>query len=311
MTAVKIWRDRVCACVSGLHLDDEVLHLTDKAVLLGGVLEGAAVVAKLLVSEDLFWRCKFTAEIGTYRAFELAPPPVPVPRLLAADPDAGVLVMPRLLGQPVSKDRYPKTLGRYDVEVMWDVARALHGWSAPDDVFTPVWDYRQRFHRYRTEYGLLDERDEAALNVLAAAAGPMRPAHGDLLPANVLRAPGGALTGVLDWEFSGWYLPGLDAALLWLVLGRLPSARHHAEKLAGASVAERAGFWANVATLCVRELRSHGEWPDDPVCAARLPYLRATWRTVRTTVHELAQALRCTPRMGLTVGHSIPYRRRP
>lgn len=291
MIAVTTWRDRARACVPGVQLADKVLHATDKAVLLAGVLAGTDVVVKLLVDDDGFWRAKFTAEIDTYRAFEAAPPPVPVPRLLAADPDTGVLVVTRLPGWPVSTNRYPTSAGPDDVRVMLTAAQQLQGWSAPEDVFTAVWDYPHRFHRYRTEYGLLDARDEAALTALTAAAGPMRLAHGDLLPANVLQGTDGILTGVLDWEFTGRFLPGLDLALLWLVLGRLPGVRDDVERLASDSVPQQAGFWANVATLCVRELRTHGEWPDDPVCAARLPYLAATWDTVRARVHEMAGQL--------------------
>jgi hypothetical protein len=290
VTAVKTWHDRARACAPDLDLDG-VVHRTDKAVLLAGTLNGSAVVVKLLVGDDPFWRAKFTAEIDTYRAFELAPPPVPAPRLLAADPDAGVLVATRLVGAPVSRDRYPKLLHPGDVRVMVDAARALQAWSAPDGVFATVWDYPHRFRRYRTEYGLLDDRDEAVLNALTAVAGPMRLAHGDLLPANVLQLPGGVLIGMLDWEFTGRFLPGLDAALLWIVLGQLPGARHNAEQLAGTTVPERAGFWANIATLCVRELRTHGELPDGPLRATRLAYLQPTWDTVRTRVHELAGRL--------------------
>lgn len=291
MTAVKTWLDRAHACVPGLDLDDEVMHRTDKAVLLSGTLGDTAVVAKLLVDADPFWRAKFAAEIDTYRAFEKAPPPVPTPRLLAADPDAGILVVTRLPGGPVSRDRYPTTLHWHDVRAMLAAARDLTAWSPPDGLYPVVWDYPHRFHRYRTAYSLLDERDEATLNVLAAAAGAMRIAHGDLLPANVLQSSGGVLTGVLDWEFTGLFLPGLDAALLWIVLGHLPAARHEVEQLAGSSVSQHAGFWANVATLCVRELRTHGELPDGPLRAARLPYLRATWDTVRDRVRELAGTL--------------------
>lgn len=291
MTAVKTWLDRARACVPGLDLDDEVMHHTDKAVLLSGTLGDTAAVAKLLVDADPFWRAKFAAEIDTYRAFEEAPPPVPTPRLLAADPDAGILVVTRLPGGPVSRDRYPTRLQLDDVWVMLAAVRDLSAWSAPDGLYPVVWDYRHRFYRYRTEYGLLDERDEATLNALAGAAGPMHIAHGDLLPANVLHSSGGVLTGVLDWEFTGRFLPGLDAALLWIVLGHLPAARHEVEQLAGGSVSQRAGFWANVATLCVRELRTHGELPDGPLRAARLHYLRATWDTVRARVRELAGTL--------------------
>lgn len=288
MTAVKTWHDRAQECVPDLQLGDEVVYRTDKAVLLAGTVDGTAVVAKLLVADDPFWHTKFAAEIDTYRAFAMAPPPVPAPRLVAADPDAGVLVVTRLPGMPVSRERYPTALDPEGVRVMLDAARDLQGWSAPESAYATVWDYPHRFYRYRTVYGLLDARDEAALNALAAAVGPTRLAHGDLLPANVLQAPGSVLTGVLDWEFTGRYLPGLDAALLWLVLGQLPDARHDAEHLAGTGVPAQAGFWANVATLCVRELRSHGELPDGALRAARLPYLRATWDTVRARVHELA-----------------------
>lgn len=282
--------DRARMLCPGLRVD-AVLHRSDKAVLLAGVLDGVDVVAKLLIAADPFWQAKFTAEIDTYAAFETVPPPVPAPRLLAADPDAGVLVATRLPGEPVARDRYPGTLHPDDVRVMLQAARDLQQWSPPEDVFAPVWDYPHRFARYRTEYGLLDARDEAALNVLASAAGPMRLAHGDLLTANVLRSPAGGLTGVLDWEFTGRFLPGLDTALLWLVLGRLPAARQEIERFAGDSVPRQAGFWANVATLCVRELRTHGELPDGPLRAARLPYLAATWETVRARVHELAEVL--------------------
>lgn len=282
--------DRARTLCPGLRVD-AVLHRSDKAILLAGVLDGVDVVAKLLTTADPFWQAKFTAEIDTYATFETVPPPVPAPRLLAADRDAGVLVATRLPGEPVARDRYPGTLHPDDVRVMLQAARDLQQWSPPDHVFAAVWDYPHRFHRYRTVYGLLDARDEAALNTLAAAAGPMRLAHGDLLPANVLRAPGGVLTGVLDWEFTGRFLPGLDAALLWLVLGQLPEVRQEIERFAGDGGPQQAGFWANVATLCVRELRTHGELPDGPLRAARLPYLAATWTKVRGRVHELAGVL--------------------
>ena len=289
------WQDRARACLPDLQVADEVLHRTDKTVLLAASLDGPAVVAKLLVNDDPFWRAKFAAEIHTYRAFALAPPPVPIPHLWASDPDAGVLVVTRLPGRPVSGKRYPAALRPEAVGVMLEAAKKLRGWSAPDGVFATVWDYPHRFHRYRTDFGLLDAHDEAALNALAAAAGPMRPAHGDLLPTNVLHTPdpstGPHLSGVLDWEFTGWFLPGLDAALLWLVLSQLPDTQQAAELLAGDSFAERVGFWTNLATLCVRELRIHAELPDRPLRAARLAHLQTTWQDVRARVAELAGQL--------------------
>ena len=281
--------DKARACCPGLRVDG-ILHRTDKAVLLAGVLDSTDVVAKLLINADAFWHGKFAAEISTYRAFTLAPPPVPAPRLLAADPDAGVLVTTRCAGAPVARDRYPTRLTAVRAAALLQAAQALRSWTAPPGVFAQVWNYPDRFRRYRAEYQLLSDRDEAALNTLAAAAGAMRLAHGDLLPANVLHA-GRTLTGVLDWEFTGWFLPGLDAALLWILLGHLPDAREQAEQLGGATLADRAGFWANVATLCVRELRTHGELPDGPLRTQRLAYLRTTWDTAQARVHELARQL--------------------
>lgn len=286
----KALRERVLACCPGVHID-HVVHRTDKTVLLAGTVDDIDVVVKLLVNADGFWQDKFTAEINTYRAFAQAPPPVPVPHLLGADPDTGVLVTTRLPGTPVARDRYPATLHPHDVSVMLDAAQALSTWSAPAGVFMRVWDYPDRFRRYRAEHQLLDNRDEAALNTLAEAAGPLRLAHGDLLPANVLHRPDGMLTGVLDWEFTGRFLPGIDAALLWILLGHLPGARQRAEQLAGTAPADQAGFWANVATLCVRELRIHQELPDGPLRNQRLAYLGPTWDTARGRVHELARQL--------------------
>lgn len=268
---------------------EALLRRSDKTVVLAGVLDGIEVIVKLLIGSDSFWQDRFTAEINTYTAFESAPPPLPAPRLIAADLGAGILVATHLPGDPASPDRYPDNLDSTSVRVMLQAGAAPTQWAAPDNVFAPVWDYPHRFARYRTEYGLLDAHDEAALNALAAAAGPLQPAHGDLLPSNVLRSPAGDLTGVLDWEFTGRFLPGLDAALVWLVLGRLPTVRHQVELLTGNSVPQQAGFWANVTTLCVRELRTHTELPDGPLRTTRLPHLTMAWQTAQARVHELAR----------------------
>jgi hypothetical protein len=74
----------------------------------GGIAAaGEPAVAKVLTDRTEFWLGRFAAEIAAYRAFEVAAPPAPAPRLLAADRDAGVLVVTRMPGVPVSADRYP------------------------------------------------------------------------------------------------------------------------------------------------------------------------------------------------------------
>nr|WP_269326833.1 aminoglycoside phosphotransferase family protein [Kineosporia mesophila] len=248
------------------------------------------VVVKVLLDDSPFWQAKFAQEITAYRVFEEHPPPVPAPRLVTADPDAAVLVMTRLLGTPISHDRYPDDLSVEQVGALLEAADDLRTWSAPAGAFPVVWNYPDRFTRYRA-YQILNERDQAALNVLAKAAGPMRLAHGDLLPGNVLSAPGAGLSGVLDWEFAGLFLPGLDAAVLWLLLGRIPTVRQRIEQLVGDEPIAQAGFWCNVSTICTRELRTHREIPAGPVRAERLAYLTRTWADVRGRVGALADDL--------------------
>lgn|GEM_PF-3958434 len=153
------FNDRVRTRCPGLRVD-AVLHRGDKAVLLAGVLDGVDVVAKLLTTDaGRFWRARFIAEIDTYLAFQVAPPPVPAPRLLVADPDAGLLVATRLPGEPVARGRYPTRLGTAGAAPLLRAVRDLRAWSAPQGLFPVVWDYPYRFGRYRTDHGLIDGRD--------------------------------------------------------------------------------------------------------------------------------------------------------
>ncbi|GAA0476504.1 3-hydroxyasparagine phosphotransferase [Actinoplanes capillaceus] len=281
-------RDRVVGCCPGLRIEG-IMHRSDKAVVLTGMLADLAVVAKILLDTDTFWQTKFAAEIDTYRAFMRVPPPVPAPKLVAADPGAGVLITTRLAGALVSRDRYP-TLTSTEAAPLLQAAEALQTWTVADETLPIVWDYPHRFRRYRADYGLLTRQDEEALLRLTEVAGPVRPGHGDLLPANVLHT-GNALTGVLDWEFTGRFLRGIDAALLWILLGAVPQARERAEQLGGSGIADRASFWVNVATLCVRELRTHGELSPGPLRQQRLAHLETTWTAARGRFHELARQL--------------------
>src|SRR5690554_4142339 len=106
---------------------DTVLHDNGKALVLSGTVAGQRAVVKVLVDPDPFWAGKFAAEITTYRAFEVAPPPVPVPKLLGAD--AGVLATTWLPGVAVHPDRYPPHLDPTSVELLIEVASRLATWQ--------------------------------------------------------------------------------------------------------------------------------------------------------------------------------------
>jgi hypothetical protein len=168
----------------------EVLRRSAKGVVLAGSHAGMPVVAKLLTSRTPFWQQRFAAEITAYEAMAMAPPPVPAPKLIAAVPEAGVLITTRLPGTPVAVDRYPSALTAARAAPLVDALWALSRWTMTAESFAPVWDYPERLNRYRDEYGLLTGRETGQLNALLTVAAPMQPAHGDLLPANVLHAYG-------------------------------------------------------------------------------------------------------------------------
>lgn len=274
---------------------DTVLHDNGKALVLSGTVAGQRAVVKVLVDPDPFWAGKFAAEIATYQAFEVAPPPVPVPKLLGADSKAGVLATTWLPGVPVHPDRYPPDLDPTSVELLIEVASRLATWQVPAGLFSPVFDYPARYTRYQG-LGLLDQDDVTALTVLTEAAGSLRMAHGDLLPTNVLHQPPApamrpAVTGLLDFEFTGLFLPCFDLALLWVLLGNIPEARSRVTEAVGTDRAAVAGFWVNVAMVTTRELRTHGELEPGHPLRARLAMLTATWEQARARLHETAGAL--------------------
>ncbi|QSB14169.1 hypothetical protein JQS43_22010 [Natronosporangium hydrolyticum] len=73
-------RARIRAALPDAQVDT-VLHDNGKALVLSGTVAGQRAVVKVLVDPDPFWAGKFPAEITIYRAFEVAPPPAPVPKL--------------------------------------------------------------------------------------------------------------------------------------------------------------------------------------------------------------------------------------
>lgn len=106
------------------------------------------------------------------------------------------------------------------------------------------------------------------------------------MPTNVRLSPTG--TVVIDWEFSGFYLPGYDLALLWVLLSATAGIRERIERFAGGDRRRQAGFWVNLASVLTRELRIHRELPDSAERADRLAVLDSDWVTVRARIHQIA-----------------------
>jgi hypothetical protein len=264
---------------------ETTLRRTDKTLLASGSLEGQPVVVKLLLDPDPFWAAKWRHEIGVYRVFVRHHPPVRVPALLHTD-GTRLLILERLPGQPVDADRYPtRPVADRAIGAALDALRALAGWHPPAGVFTPTFDYSDRIRRYHA-HGLLDNADRTALTALLGDRGDRwQVNHGDPLPSNLLLD--GDTCALLDWEFTGLFLPGFDLAMLHTLLVRTPAARARIEAAVAAD-GIAVPFVVNLAMVLTRELRRHHELPPDAPHRTRLAFLEPAWQEARHRIHTLA-----------------------
>ncbi|MET8680254.1 aminoglycoside phosphotransferase family protein [Streptomyces sp. NPDC004647] len=241
----------------------QVLRRSGRSVLLVGTTGRSTAVAKCLLDHSPAWSERFRHEIAAYRAFVRHRPPVRVPRLIAADPDACTLVIERMPGRVASLQRHPvEAPPRTDVRAALGAICRVNLWKPPAGMFDAPMDYASRIARYH-ELGLLTDRDmgdlQKLLHGLAHAPGKQGQAqfcHGDAQLSNILLSPAGAV--LVDWEHAGWYLPGYDLATLWSVLGDAPVARRQISQLAQvAGPAARDAFLVNLMLVLTREIRTY------------------------------------------------------
>ncbi|MDG9702793.1 aminoglycoside phosphotransferase family protein [Streptomyces sp. DH37] len=237
----------------------QVMRRGGRSVLLVGTVGRGPAVAKCLLDHSPARVERFRREIAVYRAFVRHRPPVRVPRLIAADPDACALVAERAPGRPVALQRHPlEPPSPADLRSVLGAVRRVNAWQPPADRFDAPVDYGLRIARYH-ELGLLTDRDlsdlRKLLHGLARGGGRRQFCHGDALLTNVLVSPAGPV--LLDWEHAGWYLPGYDLATLWSVLGDSPAARRRVSQLAQAAGRDaRDAFLVNLMLVLTREIRS-------------------------------------------------------
>lgn len=251
---------RICPDFQPVRL----LRRSGRSVLLAGTAGRGNVVAKCLLDRSPAWTERFRHEIAVYRTFVRHRPPVRVPRLVAADPEACVLITERMPGRPAALQRHPfEAPARGDLRAVLASVCRLNLWEPATGAFERPLDYPQRLARHH-ELGLLTDRDLSDLQTLlhgaAHPSGRHGPAwqfcHGDALLSNMLLPPAGPV--LVDWEHAGWYLPGYDLATLWLVLGEEPAARRHISQLAqAAGPAARDAFLVNLMLVLTREIRTY------------------------------------------------------
>jgi hypothetical protein len=276
-------RDLPAAGDLGGAVAHTVLKDDGKSLLIAGEHDGCRVVIKVLRSDEELWQARFRHEIGLYQVFAGHPPPVRVPRLIYTD-GCRVLVTERIPGHPLDHERYPaQPLTAATLDTVLGTITAFSGWDPPAGVLAPVFDYPDRIGRYHRA-GYFDDADHAALRGLLQDlqdAGPRWQAnHGDPVPANLLLAGQGGCV-LIDWEFTGLFLPGFDLAMLHTLLAGTPGAQARIDAAAG-EARIRAPFLLNQAMVISRELRIHAELPDGQLRDRRLSLLRPQWDAFRS-----------------------------
>ncbi|WP_067665946.1 phosphotransferase [Nocardia miyunensis] len=243
-----------------------IVSRTEKSVVLAGWCEEARVAVKVLrEGVDDFWITAWQREIGVNQVFTApgAVVPVTVPRLRHTD-HARVMVFDWVAGRCLDQARYPRgRLTDREIETILSVISAITRWQPPRAVGVgPVGDYWDRVARYH-RLGLLTDEDHAALQVLLPAAGPVDQFnHGDLLATNVMMAESAAT--VIDWEFAGYFLPGYDLAVAYILFGAAtPAIRDRIDAIVTAGAIE-IGFAVNLIVIAVREVRMHRDLPGEP-----------------------------------------------
>lgn len=103
---------------------------TETSLLLPGVLNSRKVIAKYPIDRRPFWLARAHHEITVYRALPaLAPLPVTMPELVAADPTHHLLVITDLAGPPVHPHRYPTaTISPGQLNAVLDLLSRVHAW---------------------------------------------------------------------------------------------------------------------------------------------------------------------------------------
>ncbi|MQS08398.1 aminoglycoside phosphotransferase family protein [Streptomyces alkaliphilus] len=264
MTAVR----GVCPEFSPVRL----LRDTGSTLLVVGTLGRRPVLAKYVVDDSRTGADRLRREIAVHRAFVRHRPPVRAPRLVAADPGAGVLVTEFVPGRAAAGRRHPVAPpSRGDLGLVVGAFRRLNEWEPPAETFSLTVDYPARVARYHA-LGLLTDRDvgdiQSLLHGLRTGPGrttrrgtgerpdglPGQFCHGSAVPANAVLSPTGPV--LVGWEAAGWYLPGYDLASLWAVLGDAPTTRRrisHAAHTAGPGA--RDAFLVNLLLVLTREVR--------------------------------------------------------
>jgi hypothetical protein len=248
---------------------------TETSIIVPGRVAGAGVVAKHPIDTRPFWQSRARHEITAYTIIAGAgQPPVPLPRMLLADPALPLIVLTMMPGSPLGPDRYPANpLPQPHLDWLLDATALLHGWHHPALGGIPAdTDYPAQFQALPADLfspgelgGLAAEAD-----LLTSRLGTQLE-HGDAHPGNALVHPGAPLA-LIDLELLAPRLPGYDLAVLWTITGPSPELRSRITARTGPGQ-RQAAFWLNVILITGREILSHRRNAPTAMHRARLARL--------------------------------------
>ncbi|MFC4062839.1 phosphotransferase family protein [Planomonospora corallina] len=156
--------------------------------------------------------------------------PLPVPRVVFADAEAGVLAYAKLPGLPLSEHpvadpvRLAPVLGEFTARLHGAPAETM-GRLVPQDVSAPEELLDEAVEDHRRIAGLVPEAERRRVEDFLARTPPPGPdrlvfCHNDLGDEHVLVDPAtDAVTGVIDWTDAALADPAYDLALVHRDLG--------------------------------------------------------------------------------------------
>jgi hypothetical protein len=253
---------------------------TETSLLIPGRIGARPVIAKHPIDQRAFWLQRCRHEIAVYQGLGNAGPlPVRFPELIAADPQAYLLIITRLPGKTIAPERYPaRRPSPRKVELLLAALARLHAWRPGRRAALPCDDgYPAQCAGLNTIFSTAVLTRIQQLHADAVPYLGVQVTHGDPNPGNALLADHDV--ALIDLEVMAWRLPWFDHAMLWVLLGDHPATR--AQLLAHVSCDpwQQVAFWLAAALICGREITSHQRHAPTPRHRTRLPRLRSDLET--------------------------------
>jgi len=239
-----------------------ILDSSGKCFVAIGVKEDKPVFIKSLLPNATEWKEKFSHEIALYRLFQQTSPSIKLPQLIYAEENDALLILDYIEGQTLESERYLTTaLSSNDIHEILQITKALAAWKPKDISMFSAWNYHERLQKYRKRELFSDKEARHLSNLIDSYKEPFEIAHGDLLLKNIIRTPKQEYV-LIDWEFSGLFMPGFDLALLHTIMFRDKDSRKAIENEVSLNRIELP-FLINKAMIIARETHIHRELPDD------------------------------------------------